>query len=127
MSPSRRPSTAAGPWALLALALLGTWTAAAFAVASGRGLPVALTVVPLAGFAAGFAAAREAVRQGCGGLVARCAIGIVVLGSAIGLWAVVDPNDWRAFVIFIGMMATLCPLVTGIAAGAWTGAQDPRR
>lgn len=125
MSPSP-PVRAAAPWVLLGLALLGTWTAAGLAVAAGRGVPLALTVVPLAGFAAGFAAAREGVRRGRSGLVARTAIGIVVLGSVLGAWAVVDPDDWRAFVIFIAMMATVCPLVTGIGAGAWAGAQGPR-
>lgn len=119
-------SSSAAPWALLVLALLGTWVAAALAVSAGRGLPLALTVVPLASFAAAFAAAREAVRRSHGGLVARTAIGFVVIGTALGLWAVIDPHYWRAFVIFIGMMATICPLVTGIAAGAWVGAQGSR-
>lgn len=124
--PLSRSSAAAIPWALLGLALLGTWVAAALAIAQGRGVPLALTVVPLASFAAAFAAAREAVRRGRGGLVARAAIGVVILGSLLGLWAVIDPHHWRAFVIFIAMMATLCPLVTGLAAGAWAGAQGPR-
>lgn len=114
------------PWLLLGLALLGTWSMAAFALAAGRGVPLALTVVPLAGFAAGFAAAREAVRRGHGRLVAGAAIGLVILGCALGLWSMVDQDYWRAFIIFIGMMATVCPMITGIAAGAWTGAYGGR-
>lgn len=121
-----RPSSSVVPWALMGAALLGTWVAAALSVAAGRGVPLALTIVPLASFAVGFAAAREAVRRGHGGLVARAAIAIVVIGCLVGLWAMIDPDDWRAFVVFIGMMSTVCPLVTGIAAGAWVGAQGPR-
>lgn len=124
--PPSRPSSAILPLALLGLALLGTWISAALAIATGRGAPLAMTVVPLAGLAAGFAGAREAVRQGRGRLVAGTAIGIIVLGSAIGIWAVIDPHYWRAFILFTGMMVTLCPLIAGIAAGAWFGAQGPR-
>lgn len=121
-----RPVLAAAPWALLGLALLVTWLAAAFAIAHGHGIPLALTVVPLAGFAAGFTAAREGVRRGRGRLVAQAAIGLIVLGSVIGIWAMIDANYWRAFVIFTGMMLTVCPLVTGMGAGAWAGAQGPQ-
>ena len=121
-----RSLSASLPWMLLGLALLGTWIMAAFAITAGRGVPLALTVVPIAGFAAGFAAAREAVRQGYGRMVAGTAIGLVILGSALGLWSMVDADYWRAFVVFIAMMATVCPTITGIAAGAWAGAYGGR-
>jgi len=106
------------------LALVLTWGASVAALVTGHGLTLPLTIVPLAGFAAGFTLARDWVRQREGRRVAVTAIMVVVAGVAAGLWSTFDGNDYRAFLVFIGMMATVCPLVTGLGAGAWSGAMS---
>ena len=104
------------------VALALTWAAALAALVTGRGLALPLTIVPLAGFAAAFALAWDWARQGHGRRVAITAIVVIVAGMVAGLWSTVDGDGYRAFIVFIAMMATVCPLVTGLGAGAWVGA-----
>lgn len=113
------------PRALL-LALAAVMIAAAVAAllagafganAGGLGLPL-LASAAVCG-AAGYAAGQGLLVRGRAGVAAG--MGLLMMAGAVvlALWAMLDPDPWRGFVVYAVMLASLTPAMVGLAIAAW--------
>ena len=83
------------------------------------GLGIPLLAASAACGAAGYAAGRELLGRGHAGPAAI--VGGLLMATAIGLglWAMLDPDPWRGFVVYAVMLASLTPAMVGLAVAAW--------
>lgn len=120
------------PRALL-LALAAVMIAAAVAAllagafgstAGGLGLPL-MAAAAVCG-AAGYAAGQGLLARRRTGLAAG--IGLLMMAGAIilALWAMLDRDPWRGFVVYAVMLASLTPAMVGLAIAAWRHLHTPR-
>lgn len=109
--------------AIMIAAAVAALLAGAFgSTAGGLGLPLMAAVCGGAGYAAG----QGLLARRRTGLAAG--IGLLMMAGAIvlALWAMLDRDPWRGFVVYAVMLASLTPAMVGLAIAAWRHLHTPR-